>query len=201
MVSERGKIFSEPLNTLSNFLNERTTDNNQETSDTSVNPKTKTDYIQFLDNDQMLLTCCECSKIFTTLSGLRCHKRLHTGNLYKCSKCDKGYTRIDHLQRHEKSHNQKNAAFSDNADVANCLEQVKVTENIDEAKVEEIVGGETSNKYDNNLEKLKYLKNELDDSKEVKVEDSLIMQDNILEDGYNSVNCELYGKKINTVSE
>lgn len=31
----------------------------------------ETDYIQFLDNNQMLLTCRECAKMFTTLEGLR----------------------------------------------------------------------------------------------------------------------------------
>lgn len=44
-----------------------------------ITPKPETDYIQFLDNNQMLLTCRECAKIFTTLEGLRCHKRVHTG--------------------------------------------------------------------------------------------------------------------------
>lgn len=45
----------------------------------TVTPKMETDYIQILDNNQMLLTCRECSKMFTTLEGLRSHKRLHAG--------------------------------------------------------------------------------------------------------------------------
>ncbi|XP_066156227.1 zinc finger protein 420-like [Euwallacea fornicatus] len=118
--------FMESLNTLSNLLN---TGNNQSSkitskedgpielneSSTSINiddtekasMHPETDYIQFLDNNQMLLTCRECSKMFTTLEGLRCHKRVHTGSTFKCKQCDKEYTRKNHLDRHEASHGKR----------------------------------------------------------------------------------------------
>lgn len=67
----------------------------------------ETDYIQFLDNNQMLLTCRECAKMFTTLEGLRCHKRMHAGTTFKCKQCDKEYTRKNHLERHEASHGKR----------------------------------------------------------------------------------------------
>ncbi|XP_019773306.1 zinc finger protein 814 isoform X2 [Dendroctonus ponderosae] len=67
----------------------------------------ETDYIQFLDNNQMLLTCRECAKMFTTLEGLRCHKRVHAGTTFKCKQCDKEYTRKNHLDRHEASHGKR----------------------------------------------------------------------------------------------
>lgn len=65
------------------------------------------DYIQFLENNQLLLTCRTCSKCFTTLDGLKCHKRLHTGNLFKCKECGKQYTRQNHLYRHEMTHGRR----------------------------------------------------------------------------------------------
>ncbi|XP_018568013.1 uncharacterized protein LOC108908457 [Anoplophora glabripennis] len=101
--------FMESLNTLNNLLNEQSSSkvNNADTSMPSIAPKIETDYIQFLDNNQMLLTCRECAKIFTTLEGLRCHKRIHTGEMYKCKQCDKAYTRLNHLQRHEQSHTRR----------------------------------------------------------------------------------------------
>ncbi|XP_076269599.1 uncharacterized protein LOC143202184 isoform X3 [Rhynchophorus ferrugineus] len=67
----------------------------------------ESDYIQFLENNQVLLTCRECSKVFTTLEGLRSHKRSHTGTLFKCKQCDKEYTRKNHLERHEASHGKR----------------------------------------------------------------------------------------------
>lgn len=67
----------------------------------------KSDYIEFLDNNLVLLTCRTCNKIFTTLDGLKCHKRVHTGDLFKCKICDKEYTRLNHLQRHELSHGRR----------------------------------------------------------------------------------------------
>ncbi|KAL3282401.1 hypothetical protein HHI36_005586 [Cryptolaemus montrouzieri] len=67
----------------------------------------RTDFIELLENNQMVLTCRECGKVFTTLEGLKCHKRLHTGALFKCKYCDKEYTRQNHLQRHELSHNRR----------------------------------------------------------------------------------------------
>lgn len=67
-------------------------------------PADKCDFIEFLDNNQHLLTCRVCYKVFTTLEGLRCHKRLHTGSMFKCKVCDKEYTRQNHLARHELTH-------------------------------------------------------------------------------------------------
>lgn len=64
----------------------------------------KCDFIEFLDNNQHLLTCRVCYKVFTTVEGLRCHKRLHTGSMFKCKVCDKEYTRQNHLARHELTH-------------------------------------------------------------------------------------------------
>lgn len=52
----------------------------------------------------MILTCRECGKVFTTLDGLRSHKRIHLGTLFKCRFCGKGYTRQTHVYRHELSH-------------------------------------------------------------------------------------------------
>lgn len=69
-----------------------------------VPPSEKCDFIEFLDNNQHLLTCRVCYKVFTTLEGLRCHKRLHTGSMFKCKICDKEYTRQNHLARHELTH-------------------------------------------------------------------------------------------------
>ncbi|KAK5646055.1 hypothetical protein RI129_004519 [Pyrocoelia pectoralis] len=62
------------------------------------------DFIRFIENSQVLLTCRTCSKCFTTLDGLKCHKRLHSGSLFKCKQCGKQYTRQNHLQRHELLH-------------------------------------------------------------------------------------------------
>ncbi|XP_050306527.1 zinc finger protein 652-B-like [Anthonomus grandis grandis] len=126
--------FMESLNTLSNLLVDDTTSNapnnptqpqtkeatktvtETQTDTTSTasaenegkpNIHPETDYIQFLDNNQMLLTCRECTKMFTTLEGLRSHKRAHAGNTFKCKQCDKEYTRKNHLERHEASHGKK----------------------------------------------------------------------------------------------
>lgn len=65
------------------------------------------DYIEFLENNQQILTCRVCYKVFTTVEGLRCHKRLHTGAMFKCKICDKEYTRQNHLQRHELTHGKR----------------------------------------------------------------------------------------------
>ncbi|XP_056645770.1 zinc finger protein 184-like isoform X1 [Diorhabda sublineata] len=99
--------FMESLNTLDSILNEPATKDVSITGETAPPQKFETDYIQFMDNNQMLLTCRECAKMFTTLEGLRCHKRIHTGGMYKCKQCDKEYTRLNHLQRHEQSHNRR----------------------------------------------------------------------------------------------
>lgn len=86
IMDNKGNIFSESLNTLNHLLNEQnviTVPPPQAQPETPeqevVTPKMETDYIQILDNNQMLLTCRECAKIFTTLEGLRCHKRVHSG--------------------------------------------------------------------------------------------------------------------------
>nr|CAI5848287.1 unnamed protein product [Callosobruchus analis] len=110
--------FMESLNTLNSILNVDTTPKSMAPSSTTTapeevkplapaQPKIEMDYIQFLENNQMLLTCRECAKIFTTLEGLRCHKRIHSGGMYKCKQCDKEYTRLNHLQRHELSHSRR----------------------------------------------------------------------------------------------
>lgn len=65
------------------------------------------DFIEFLENNQQILTCRVCYKVFTTVEGLRCHKRLHTGAMFKCKVCDKEYTRQNHLQRHELTHGKR----------------------------------------------------------------------------------------------
>lgn len=77
-------LFSESLNTLNNLLNEENiirtpVQPTPEIVPQDVTPKLETDFIQILDNNEMLLTCRECAKIFTTLEGLRCHKRIHSG--------------------------------------------------------------------------------------------------------------------------
>ncbi|KAJ8929735.1 hypothetical protein NQ314_017550 [Rhamnusium bicolor] len=103
---QQNSEFRESLNTLNNLPNEQSSskENMPDEIPTLVTPKIETDNIQFMDNNQMLLTCRECTKMFTTLEGLRCHKRIHTGSIYKCKQCDKEYTRHNHLQRHEQSH-------------------------------------------------------------------------------------------------
>lgn len=85
--------LTESLNTLNNLLNEQqgVVSTTLQSSDAPappevVTPKVETDYIQILENNQMLLTCRECAKIFTTLEGLRCHKRVHSGKILKTSK-------------------------------------------------------------------------------------------------------------------
>lgn len=67
----------------------------------------KGDLIEFLDNNTQLLTCRVCYKVFTTVEGLRCHKRIHTGSMFKCKVCDKEYTRQNHLARHELTHSKR----------------------------------------------------------------------------------------------
>lgn len=67
----------------------------------------KCDYIEFLEDNQQILTCRVCFKVFTTVEGLRCHKRLHTGGMFKCKVCDKEYTRQNHLVRHELTHSKR----------------------------------------------------------------------------------------------
>ncbi|XP_019867992.2 zinc finger protein 652-like isoform X2 [Aethina tumida] len=95
--------FMETLNDL--FQETTQIPNAQQTQD---NPQGLTsDFIQILENNQILLTCRECMKMFTTLEGLRCHKRIHLGGMFKCKTCDKEYTRLNHLQRHELSHGRR----------------------------------------------------------------------------------------------
>ncbi|EFA03435.1 zinc finger and SCAN domain-containing protein 2-like isoform X1 [Tribolium castaneum] len=64
----------------------------------------RSDFIEFIEDNQMILTCRECRKSFTRLEGLRSHKRIHLGTLFKCRFCGKGYTRQTHVYRHELSH-------------------------------------------------------------------------------------------------
>lgn len=103
--------FMDSLHTLSNLLND--TQNKESSSNvvptgsgehTEIKQPPETDYIQLLENNQLLLTCRECAKIFTTLEGLRSHKRTHSGTTFKCKQCDKEYTRKNHLERHEATH-------------------------------------------------------------------------------------------------
>ncbi|KAK9869614.1 hypothetical protein WA026_003360 [Henosepilachna vigintioctopunctata] len=88
-------------NYIEKFINENSAKLKQ------ADQESRTDFIELLENNQMVLTCRECGKVFTTLEGLKCHKRLHTGALFKCKYCDKEYTRQNHLQRHELSHNRR----------------------------------------------------------------------------------------------
>ena len=38
-------------------------------------------------------SCSKCGKVFTTISKLECHDRIHTGEkLFSCSKCEKKLT-------------------------------------------------------------------------------------------------------------
>lgn len=68
---------------------------------------TRCDFIEILEDNHLILTCRECFKVFTTLDGLKCHKRVHSGALFKCGQCEKVYTRLNHLQRHEQSHGRR----------------------------------------------------------------------------------------------
>lgn len=65
------------------------------------------DYIEIIDNDKIIFTCNSCNKVFYTLEGLKSHKRVHTGEMYKCNICNKEYTRPNHLQRHMASHTRR----------------------------------------------------------------------------------------------
>lgn len=67
----------------------------------------KSDYIDFMDNNQLILTCRTCNKVFSSVDGLKTHKRKHTGDLFRCKQCDKGYTRLNHLLRHELTHGKR----------------------------------------------------------------------------------------------
>lgn len=62
-------IILESLNTLDSILNEQSVTKDTVSTGEVVPsaPKFETDYIQFMDNNQMLLTCRECAKMFTTL--------------------------------------------------------------------------------------------------------------------------------------
>ncbi|XP_063913412.1 zinc finger protein 98-like [Zophobas morio] len=76
----------------------------QDSSKQTSHAAQTSDFIEFMENNQMILTCRECGKVFTTLEGLRSHKRIHLGTLFKCRFCGKGYTRQTHVYRHELSH-------------------------------------------------------------------------------------------------
>lgn len=69
--------------------------------------KISRDFVEIIDNDKVIFTCNTCSKCFYTLEGLKSHKRIHTGEMYKCNVCNKEYTRMNHLQRHMASHGRR----------------------------------------------------------------------------------------------
>jgi DNA-directed RNA polymerase subunit RPC12/RpoP len=49
--------------------------------------------------------CEECSKTFTTTTGLRNHRRLHTGERpFKCEECGRAFADPSNLRRHIRSH-------------------------------------------------------------------------------------------------
>lgn len=75
--------------------------------DVQVQLKSNRDYVEIIDNDKIIFTCNTCSKVFYTLEGLKSHKRIHTGEMYKCNVCNKEYTRLNHLQRHMNSHSRR----------------------------------------------------------------------------------------------
>lgn len=69
--------------------------------------KSNRDYVEIVDNEKVIFTCNQCSKCFYTLEGLKSHKRVHTGEMYKCNICNKEYTRLNHLQRHMAGHGRR----------------------------------------------------------------------------------------------
>lgn len=69
--------------------------------------KNTRDFVEIIDNDKVIFTCNTCSKCFYTLEGLKSHKRIHTGEMYKCNICNKEYTRMNHLQRHMAAHGRR----------------------------------------------------------------------------------------------
>lgn len=69
--------------------------------------KSNRDYVEIVDNDKVIFTCNTCSKCFYTLEGLKSHKRVHSGEMYKCNVCSKEYTRLTHLQRHMAGHGRR----------------------------------------------------------------------------------------------
>lgn len=77
------------------------------TVDVELQLKSNRDYVEIIDNDKIIFTCNTCNKVFYTLEGLKSHKRIHTGEMYKCNICNKEYTRANHLQRHMTSHGRR----------------------------------------------------------------------------------------------
>ncbi|KAK9700328.1 Zinc finger, C2H2 type [Popillia japonica] len=63
--------------------------------------------VQVVDNNLTVYECRTCAKIFYTLEGLRCHKKIHSGKMFKCKQCDRSYIRLNHLHRHELSHGRR----------------------------------------------------------------------------------------------
>ncbi|KAK6621256.1 hypothetical protein RUM43_011562 [Polyplax serrata] len=51
-----------------------------------------------------LLQCPECKRGFTTKYLLKCHMRLHNGDLFMCHKCNKGFTTAELLKVHIRGH-------------------------------------------------------------------------------------------------
>ena len=51
------------------------------------------------------LSCLMCGKVFTKLSRLKTHEKVHTGEKpYSCSHCDYKFTQLSNLKRHERTH-------------------------------------------------------------------------------------------------
>lgn len=122
---------------------------------------------------------------------------------------------LDNIEEHYYQIDQDvDAVFSDYSDVDDCFEpQVEVTESMDEDKIKEVAdmslngeesnvsetsvtcGNDNSNDHDSSMDRVgDSLENIMDITREVKVEDNLEMEDNILEDEDNIADIEHDGK-------